>query len=177
MVTPTTVINATIPIPITLIKNLLETDFDFEIQYFGLVKSGDGAIKKIHLAVSLYNNKSYRIIREVYLLLNDQTKLIPKQLIKYVGLQGAVPDKPFFKFIWDEKNTKELNIEFEAPNDKVITLDQNNNVKFVLTNDRNEQIKFQFGVMIDKQTLQVINDYDAKDRPVVFSCYSFKIGE
>lgn len=169
--------NITIPIPLTLIKNLLDTDYDFEIQYFGIVKSGDGSIKKIHLAVSLYNNKSFKIIRGISLLLNEQIELVPKQLIKYVGLQGAIPDKPLFNFIWGEKNTKELNIEFETTKDKTIALEQNNNIKIFLIDDRNKNIEFQFGVLIEEQTIQLISNYNTKGKPVVFNCYSFKIGE
>jgi len=45
-----------IPIYVTLIKKIsimLATDFAFEIQHLGVVKSGDGTIKKIHLSLEL----------------------------------------------------------------------------------------------------------------------------
>jgi len=92
-----------IPIYVTLIKKIsimLATDFAFEVQYLGVVKSGDGTIKKIHLSLELFNNKTYKIIREIYLVLNDKFMMKPKQLLKYQGLAGAIPDKPFRSFIW-----------------------------------------------------------------------------
>jgi len=154
---------------------MLAADFDFEIQYFGVVKSGNGTIKKIHLSLELFNNKTYKIIREVYLVLNDKFMMKPKQLFKYQGLAGAVPDKPFLSFIWGEKSTKELNIEFESENGRELKLEENNNIKVKMIDGEKKDITFEFGVILDAETTKKIFSYETGGSPVVFNCYCFKI--
>ena len=163
-----------IPIYVTLIKKIsimLATDFAFEIQYLGVVKSGDGTIKKIHLSLELFNNKTYKIIREIYLVLNDKFMMKPKQLLKYQGLAEAIPDKPFRSFIWGEKSTKELNVEFESENGEALELEENNNIKVIMIDAEKKDIKIEFEVILDSEEIRKIFSYETAGNPVTFDCY------
>ncbi|MDA2935192.1 hypothetical protein MYX82_12755 [Acidobacteria bacterium AH-259-D05] len=160
---------------IRMIKNQLEKDVIFELQRFAVVKSENGVITKLQLSFQLYNNKKpYKVIRGIRLIFNDDLELKPIQQFRHSGLNAVAPNKPFYSFILGEGAVTELDLEFES--ESPLNIEENNNIKVEFLTADQREYKFEFGVVLEEETIDRIKSLEMVGKSVLFACDHLEIG-